>query len=424
MTEQHKPHVERWEKSAVITIVGIGLLFLSSILATVLAPNMIDPSWVQPSSHFQVQMYEVSDPNVYIARAIPGESHLDYVHHIKEDFNLLAFVESDNLRIMAPPNLEKYVTRLGSKQLRLTSQIILLRKPTGDAVIEAEKMRKGLQEQWEKAHPDWKAKDHPRIDYTILELFEPNTKEAFILAHSEGFLEAYADSKFTLLDGPKQPYQNDPGVIYIENPEEYRVRRISFGSLKGVRYDPNGQQIKDLAELTSPEVGFISRKQLISMGERIYAAEGCYYCHTDQSRTLIQDCVLNGSESFAAPPSSGNEYIYQAVTFPGTRRIGPDLARVGVKRPSRDWHKSHFWQPRTESPGSIMPSFRHFFDDDPRGQGIAQVGIPNYRFEAMFQYLMTKGTRITAPTQAWWLGEDPLQTTEIIEGRKKAKAAL
>lgn len=65
-----------------------------------------------------------------------------------------------------------------------------------------------------------------------------------------------------------------------------------------------------------------------------------------------------------------------------------------------------------------MPSFRHFFDDDPRGQAKTQIGIPNYRFEAIFQYMMTKGTRIMPPTKGWWLGKDPLQTTEIIEGKK------
>ena len=66
--------------------------------------------------------------------------------------------------------------------------------------------------------------------------------------------------------------------------------------------------------------------------------------------------------------------------------------------------------------GLIMPSFRHFFDFDPRGTAKSPVGIPNYRFEAIYQYLMTKGTRITPPTQAWWLGKDPIRTKEIIEG--------
>lgn len=65
-----------------------------------------------------------------------------------------------------------------------------------------------------------------------------------------------------------------------------------------------------------------------------------------------------------------------------------------------------------------MPSFRHFFDNDPRGIARTGVGIPNHQFEAIYQYLMTKGTRITPPTQAWWLGKDPVDTKAIIEGRK------
>ena len=150
----------------------------------------------------------------------------------------------------------------------------------------------------------------------------------------------------------------------------------------------------------------------------MYQIEGCWYCHTDQTRTLVQDLVLNGSDSFPSPPSSANEYIYQEVTFPGTKRNGPDLSRTGIKRPSRDWHKAHFWAPKTQSKGSIMPAFRHFFDFDPRGTGRKTVGVPNYKFEAIFQYLMTKGTRITPPTEAWWIGKDPVHTLEIIEGRR------
>ncbi len=166
-------------------------------------------------------------------------------------------------------------------------------------------------------------------------------------------------------------------------------------------------------------MGFMSRKELIQLGETIYAHEGCWYCHTDPTRTLVQAPGLNGSDSYPAPPSSPNEYIYNSITFPGTHRIGPDISRVGVKRPSRDWHRSHFWAPKTASQGSIMPAFQHFFDNDPRGTSGRMTGIPNYKFEAMFQYLMTKGTRITPPTQAWWLGKDPINTIEIIEGERR-----
>lgn len=419
---EHKTKTPGVEKSAIFMMVGIFLLFLSSILATVLAPNMLDPSWVESSSHFQVQMYEVSDPNTYIARAVPGTPSLDYVVHLKQNYSLLAFQDSETTRIMASADLEHYVTRLDDKELKLTSRILLLRRPPADSQA-AEELRLKLQKQWEEKNPNWKERKMPLVDYTIYELYDPKAAEVFALRYSESLLDHYAGKDFILIGGPTQSWHKDPGVIYTLNPREYRIRRFAMGDTTGFRFDPTGVPIKDVAELTGTELGFRSRKELIALGERIYGQEGCYYCHTDQNRTLIQDCVLNGSESFAAPPSSGNEFIYQVVTYPGTRRIGPDLARVGVKRPSRDWHKSHFWQPRTESPGTVMPSFRHFFDDDPRGQAKNQIGIPNYRFEAIFQYLMTKGTRITAPTQAWWLGKDPLHTTEIIEGRRKLNKA-
>ncbi len=209
------------------------------------------------------------------------------------------------------------------------------------------------------------------------------------------------------------------GVVYVSNPREYRVTYFKFANAEGWKYDPeNGKPVLSIEELKHHALGFRSRKELIQFGEHLYAIEGCWYCHTDQTRTLIQDVTLNGSDSYPAPPSSANEYIYQKITFAGTRRIGPDLSRVGVKRPSRDWHQSHFWSPKTASKGSIMPAMQHLFDYDPRGTGERTSRIPNYKFEALFQYLMTKGTRITPPTQAWWLGKDPVMTIEIIEGRK------
>ena len=54
----------------------------------------------------------------------------------------------------------------------------------------------------------------------------------------------------------------------------------------------------------------------------------------------------------------------------------------------------------------------------PQAQLRIPTNIPNYKFEAIFHYLMTKGTRITPPSEAWWQGKDPIQTLDIIEGRK------
>lgn len=416
--EDHPAH--RIEVSAILTVLGVIALFSTAIGTVLIAPRYIDPSWVQPTSHFQVQMYEVADPNFYISGSTPGSGTLDYVHHIRDGQSLLAFQESDTLRIVASQDLEKYVTRVNAPQTILTSRLLLLRQPASPLT----EKRKELQEAWEAANPEWKSQGLQRPDYQIVELYDPQKKEAFSVAYGDGTDESYIGSDYLIIDNhPDAPaYFKDPGVIYVKNPQEYRVETVKVQGQAVTRFAPEGRPIKDLEELKATNMGFLSRKELIHLGEHIYAIEGCWYCHTDQTRTLIQDTVLNGSDSFAAPPSSANEYIYQEVTFPSTRRIGPDISRVGVKRPSRDWHKAHFWAPRTASAGSIMPAFRHFFDNDPRGTAKQQIGIPNWRFEAIFQYMMTKGTRITPPTQAWWQGRDPIHTTRIIEGRRAANA--
>lgn len=411
-------------KSAILTVLGIILLFSTAIAVTLLAPRFVDPTWTTPSSSYQVQMYEISDPNFYISTEASGSNTLQAVYHLKANYSLLAFHESDTLRIVAPENLQNYVTRHGEDNLKLTSELLLLRKPqkrdSFDAIEASEKISSELQRAWENENPNWKEQKLVKPGFAVLELFAPEGQEAFAIAPAEGSIENWVDENFKILDdSPKQPYHRDAGVIYINNPIEYRISRFTFNDREKWRYDPNGEQIHSLEEFKTNSIGFRSRAELISLGEHIYATEGCWYCHTDQTRTLVQDVVLNGSDSYPAPPSSASEYIYQKITFPGTRRIGPDISRVGIKKPSRDWHKGHFWSPKTASQGSIMPAFRHFFDDDPRGTSKNIAGIPNYKFEAIYQYLMTKGTRITAPTQAWWLGKDPVHTKEIIEGQRR-----
>lgn len=399
--------LHRLEWSAIWTVIGVILLFSTAIGVTLIAPEFIDPSWKQASSTYQEQMYEVSDPNVYISTSSPGGWGLEYVYHLKNGFTLHSFQESPLVRILAPQELEKYVTRLGEKQQILTARILLLRAAKNTTDIQKE-----LQAQWKTENTD---QEHPP-HFEILELFDPQKEEAFAVTQTDGIVEHWVDKHFTILDSPP-PYETAKGVVYINNPKEYRV---SEGDHLGSRYwlyDENGEPVKGLKELKEGKLRFLSRQELIHIGENIYRIEGCWYCHTDQTRTLVQDTVLNGSAEYPAPPSSANEYVFQRVTFPGTRRIGPDLSRVGIKRPHRDWHMSHFKEPSSESKGSIMPSFAHFFDDDPSGTFASPYGVPNYKFEAIFQYLMTKGTRITPPNQAWWLGLDPIQTRQIIEGK-------
>ena len=409
------------ELSALATIIGVIMLFSTSVLVILIAPSFIDPSWTEPTSSYQVQMYEVADPHFYIGKATSGSSDLQFVYHLVKDYTLLAFKEAPELRIVAPENLEKFITKEGSQVLKLTSQLLMLREPSLAMSDRVQKKQKELQEAWEKENPDWKERKILKPSFEILELYTPNGEEAFSVVGTDGILEDWIDKDYELLEEPKHPYHRSKGVIYINNPREYRIEHFTFGGSSGWRYNPKGDPIVTLDQLKKHALGFHSRQELIRHGEHIYAIEGCWYCHTDQTRTLVQDVVMNGSANYPAPPSTANEYIYQRITFPGTRRIGPDISRTGVKRPYRDWHKGHFWAPKTASAGSIMPAFRHFFDNDPRGQGKSLAGVPNYQFEAIYQYLMTKGTRITPPTQAWWLGKDPVDTKAIIEGRKFVK---
>lgn len=85
-------------------------------------------------------------------------------------------------------------------------------------------------------------------------------------------------------------------------------------------------------------------------GYNIYLREGCYNCHSQQIRPLRDEVVRYGHYSLAA------ESMYDHPFQWGSKRTGPDLARVGGKY-SDDWHVAHMIEPRDLVPESIMPSY-------------------------------------------------------------------
>lgn len=85
-------------------------------------------------------------------------------------------------------------------------------------------------------------------------------------------------------------------------------------------------------------------------GRNIYVREGCYLCHSQMIRTLRDEVERYGHYSLAA------ESMYDHPFQWGSKRNGPDLARVGGKY-SDDWHRDHLKAPRSVVPGSIMPSY-------------------------------------------------------------------
>ncbi|HLX43753.1 MAG TPA: cbb3-type cytochrome c oxidase subunit II [Bryobacteraceae bacterium] len=101
-------------------------------------------------------------------------------------------------------------------------------------------------------------------------------------------------------------------------------------------------------------------------GRRIYAREGCAYCHTQQIRYVASDVARFGGATLAW------ETIFDYPHLWGTRRIGPDLSREGATR-SADWQLSHLYSPRSMVQGSVMPAFVWLFDgapDRPKQEGL------------------------------------------------------
>jgi len=106
-------------------------------------------------------------------------------------------------------------------------------------------------------------------------------------------------------------------------------------------------------------------------GHRIYVAEACWHCHSQQIRPWGNDEARYGRRSF--PEEYHNELNMPPLW--GTRRIGPDLIRRGGKQ-SNDWHVAHFYHPPDVSPYSVMPSYPWFYEDDgltPNKQGLSII---------------------------------------------------
>jgi cytochrome c oxidase cbb3-type subunit 2 len=92
-------------------------------------------------------------------------------------------------------------------------------------------------------------------------------------------------------------------------------------------------------------------------GRNIYVREGCYLCHSQMIRTLRDEVERYGHYSLAA------ESMYDHPFQWGSKRTGPDLARVGGKY-SDEWHVTHLVDPRSIVPQSVMPGYPFLAETD------------------------------------------------------------
>src|SRR3990167_7005649 len=127
---------------------------------------------------------------------------------------------------------------------------------------------------------------------------------------------------------------------------------------------------------TEPVAGLKPYNALQIEGRDVYVREGCYLCHSQMIRPFRAETERYGHFSVAG------EFIYDRPFQWGSKRTGPDLAREGGRRDEL-WHLRHFENPRSTSPGSVMPSYPHLLSDDipwdviqDRVDAMAMLGVP------------------------------------------------
>ena len=111
-------------------------------------------------------------------------------------------------------------------------------------------------------------------------------------------------------------------------------------------------------------------------GRNIYIREGCYACHSQMIRSLQDDVERYGPYSLAVESKHDHPMLW------GSKRTGPDLARVGEKY-SDQWHVAHLENPRDVVPQSVMPSYAwlsrnvlKYEDLDLHLKALRRVGVP------------------------------------------------
>jgi cytochrome c oxidase cbb3-type subunit I/II len=130
------------------------------------------------------------------------------------------------------------------------------------------------------------------------------------------------------------------------------------------------------------------------LGRAVYLREGCWYCHSQYVRPVTGETRRWG------PVTESGEYAYDVPHLFGTRRIGPDLTRVGLKY-SDEWHFAHFWNPRMLSPDTVMARYRGLFDTPEQPVAIVDGEAGNRTLEktpvteGLFDFASQKQIRLT-----------------------------
>lgn len=133
-------------------------------------------------------------------------------------------------------------------------------------------------------------------------------------------------------------------------------------------------------------------------GRDIYIREGCNTCHTQWVRPFRSE-----TERYQGEYSKAGEYVYDHPFLWGSKRTGPDLMREGGRYPN-SWHYHHMIDPRTMSPGSIMPQYSWLAEQEidmsstePKLRALQKLGVPytNEEIAAGNKHLQVQAEKIT-----------------------------
>jgi cytochrome c oxidase cbb3-type subunit 2 len=100
-------------------------------------------------------------------------------------------------------------------------------------------------------------------------------------------------------------------------------------------------------------------------GRNVYIREGCYVCHSQMIRPFRDEVERYGHYSLAAESQFDHPFQW------GSKRTGPDLARVGNKY-SDDWHREHLMNPRNVVPESVMPGYAYLMNKEVKVAGYSK----------------------------------------------------
>ncbi len=141
-------------------------------------------------------------------------------------------------------------------------------------------------------------------------------------------------------------------------------------------------------------------------GRDIYVREGCYNCHSQMIRPFRAETERYGHYSVAG------EFVYDHPFQWGSKRTGPDLARVGG-RYSDDWHEAHLYNPRDVVPESNMPSFPWLFENKLDGANTAAK-----------MNAMNVVVGATCPKCDLYSDEDKANAQQAVAGKTEAEALI